>query len=87
MGLLKRGVKINDVIIFVKSQPHFDVHRQYLDNSLIDLQASVLRFRCRIFHCFVISRKSSLIIIDFIFKKLSAHDFLAFSHLKASFSN
>ena len=40
-------------IIFVKSQPPFDVHRQYLDVSLIDLQARVSRFRGRMFHCFV----------------------------------
>ena len=41
------------IIIFEKSQPPFDVQRQYLDASLIDSQARVLRFRCRIFHCFV----------------------------------
>ena len=35
-----------------KSQPLFDVHRQYLQTFLIDLQAEVSRFRCRIFHCF-----------------------------------
>ena len=29
------------IIIFAKSQPLFDVHRQYLDVSLIDLQARV----------------------------------------------
>ena len=33
----------------VKSQPLFDVHRQYLQTLLIDLQAALLRFRCRIF--------------------------------------
>ena len=45
--------KGREIIIFVKSQPPFDVHRQYLDVSLIDLQARVSRFRCRISHCFV----------------------------------
>ena len=45
--------KGRDIIIFVNSQPPFDVHRQYLDVSLIDLQAKVSRFRCRIFHCLV----------------------------------
>ena len=45
--------KGRDIIIFVKNQPPLDVHRQYLDISLIDLQDRVSRFRCRIFHCFV----------------------------------
>ena len=45
--------KGREIIIFVKSQPPFDVHRQYLDVSLIDLQARVSRFRSRVFHCFV----------------------------------
>ena len=36
----------------VKSQSLFDVHRQYLQTFLVDLQAEVSRFRCRIFHCF-----------------------------------
>ena len=36
----------------VKSQPLFDVHRQYLQMFLIDLQTEVSKFRCRIFHCF-----------------------------------
>ena len=31
--------KGRDIVIFVKSQPPFDVHRQYLDVSLIDLQS------------------------------------------------
>ena len=57
-------------MIFVKSQPPFDVHRRYLDVSLIDLQARVSRFRCRIFHCFFISRKSSSIIIGFYLQKV-----------------
>ena len=37
---------------FVKSQPLFDLHRQYLQTFLIDIQAEDSRFRCRIFHCF-----------------------------------
>ena len=45
--------KGREIIIFVKSQPPFDVYRHYLDFSLIDLQARVSRFRSRIFHCFV----------------------------------
>ena len=45
--------KGREIIIFVKSQPPFDVHRQYLDVSLIGLQARVSRFRSRIFHYFV----------------------------------
>ena len=32
----------------VKSEPLFDVHWRYLDKFLIDLQAKVSRFRCRI---------------------------------------
>ena len=59
--------KGRQIIIFVKSQPPFDVHRQYLDVSLVDLQARVSRFRSRIFHCLLISRKSSSIIINFYF--------------------
>ena len=45
--------KGKEIIIFVKNQSPFDVHRQYLDVSLLDLQARVSRFHCRIFHCFV----------------------------------
>ena len=45
--------KGREIIIFVKSQPPFDVRGQCLDVSLIVLQATVSRFRCRIFHCFV----------------------------------
>ena len=45
--------KRRDIIIFVKSQPPFDVHQQYLDVSLLDSQARVSGFCCRIFHCFV----------------------------------
>ena len=57
--------KRREILIFVKSQAPFDVHRQYLEVSVIDSEARVSRFRCRIFHCFFISRKSSSIIIGF----------------------
>ena len=46
---MPEGRKIKN---FVKSQPLFDVHRQYLQAFLIDLQAGVSRFPCRIFRCF-----------------------------------
>ena len=45
--------KGREIIIYVKSPPPFNVHRQYLDVSLTDLQARISRLRCRIFHCFV----------------------------------
>ena len=45
--------KGREIIMFVKSQTPFDAYRQYLNVSLIDLQARVSRFRCRVFHCFV----------------------------------
>ena len=82
--------KGREIITFVKSQPPFDVHRQYLDVSLIDLQARVLRFRCRIFHCFfffLFLGNLARLSLVFIFKRLSAHDLLAFRVLKTSFSN
>ena len=60
---------------FIKSQPLFDVYRQYLQTFLIDLQAEVSRFRCQIFHCFAYFLK---IYLDyhrfFIFYKLSSDD-------------
>ena len=59
--------KERKIIIFERSQPPFDVHRQYLDVSLIDLKARVSRFRCRIFHCFV----------DFLTICLDYHRFLS----------
>ena len=37
-----------EIIIFEKSQPPFDIHRQYFDVSMIDLQARISRFRCQI---------------------------------------
>ena len=57
--------KVREIIIFVKNLPPFDVHGQYLDVSLIDLQARVSRFRCRSFAVLLISRKSSSITIGF----------------------
>ena len=56
MSLHLRGrveTKGKGIIIFAKSQPPFDVHRQYVDVSLTDSHARVSRFRCRIFHYFV----------------------------------
>ena len=53
------------IVIFAKSQPPFDVHRQYLDVSLTDSQARVSRFAVEFFTVLWISRKSSSIIIGF----------------------
>ena len=66
-----RGIRI-----FAKSQPPFDIHRQHLDVSIIDSQFR--GFAVEFFAVLLISGKSSSIIIGFYFKKLSAHDFLAF---------
>ena len=52
--------KGRETVIFVKSQPSFDVYRQYLDVSLIDLQAAV-----EFFPVLLISRQSSSIVIGF----------------------
>ena len=55
MSLHLRGqavTKGRNIKNFVKSQPLFDVHRQYLQMFLIDLQTKVSRIRCRIFHSF-----------------------------------
>ena len=54
-----------EIIIFAKSQPPFDVHRQYLNVSLTDLQVRVSRFAVELFTVLWISRKSSSIIIGF----------------------
>ena len=63
---------------FVKSQPLFDVHRQYLWMFLINLQAEVSRFRCRIFFTvLLIFSKFSSIIIGFIIYQLSSGHCLA----------
>ena len=63
------------IIIFAKSQPPFDVHRQYLDVSLTDSRARVPRFRS--LFCGFLENLARLSLV-FIFKKLLAHDFLAF---------
>ena len=68
--------KGREIIIFAKSQPPFDIHRQYLDVSLIDSQARFRGFPVEFFTVLSISRKSSSIFIGFTFKKLLAHDFL-----------
>ena len=71
--------KGREIIIFAKGQPPFDVHRQYLDVSLTDSQARVSRFRCRNFSLFCgFLENLARLSLAFIFKKLSAHDFLAF---------
>ena len=57
--------KRREIIIFVKSQPPFDVHRQYLDVYLIDLQARVSKLRFEFFAVLFISQKPSSIIIGF----------------------
>ena len=36
--------KGREIIFLINSQPPFDIHRQYLDVSLMDLQARVSRF-------------------------------------------
>ena len=82
MSLHLRGrveTKGKGVIIFAKSQPPFDVHRQYVDVSLTDSHARVSRFRCRIFplFCEFLENLARLSLV-FIFKKLSAHNLLAF---------
>ena len=76
--------KGREIIIFVKSKPHFDVHRQYLDVSMIDLQARVSRFSCRIFHCFV---DFSKILLNYHrFLSLKSYRLMIFLHLE-SFEN
>ena len=71
--------KGREIMIFIKSQPPFDVHWRYLDVSLIDLQARVSKFRCRTFHCFADFSKIYLDYHRFFYLyKLSAHDFLTF---------
>ena len=73
---MKKG---REIIIFAKSQPPFDVQRQYLDVSLTDSQARVSRCLLSNFSlfCGFIENLARLSLV-FIFKKLSAHDFLAF---------
>ena len=73
--------KGREIIIFAKSQPLFDVHRQYLEVSLTDLQARVSRFCCRIFQCFVDFSK-----IFYLFLSLKSYRHMIFLHLE-SFEN
>ena len=76
--------KGREIIIFVKSQPPFDVHGQYLDVSLIDLQVRVARFQSRIFHCFV---DFSKIYLDYHrLLSLKSYRHMIFLHLE-SFEN
>ena len=58
-------IKGREIIMFVKSQPPFDVHRQYLDVSLIDYRLEFRGFAVEFFTVLLISRKSSSIIIGF----------------------
>ena len=87
LSLRLRGqvaTKGREIIILAKSQPPFDVHRQYLDISLIDPQARVSRFRCRIFHCFGDFLK---ILLDYHqFLSLKGYWHMIFLHLE-SFEN
>ena len=50
----------------VKSQPLFDVHRQYLWTFLTDLQAEVSRFRCPIFLLFCLFSQNYHRFLSFI---------------------
>ena len=73
--------KGREIIIVAKSQPPFDVHQQYLDVSLIDSQARVLRFLCRMFHCFV---DFSKILLDYYrVLSLKSHRHTIFLHLES----
>ena len=73
--------KGKEIIIFVTSQPPFDVHQQHLDVSLIDLQARGSRFRCRIFHCFVDFSKMWLDCYRFLYFK--SYRLMIFLHLQS----
>ena len=87
MSLHLRGrveTKGKGIIIFAKSQPPFDVHRQYVDVSLTDSHARVSRFRCRIFHYFVNFSKTYLDYHYFLSFKSYPH--IIFLHLE-SFEN
>ena len=73
--VVTKGGNIKNLI---KSQPLFDVLRQYL-TFLIDLQAEVLRFRCRIFSLFCLfSQNLARFSLGFIFYKLLSDGCLAF---------
>ena len=72
--------KGRQIIIFAKSQPPFDVHRQYLDVSLTDSQpreSSKVSLSNFSLFCGFLENLARLSLV-FICKKLSAHDSLAF---------
>ena len=82
MSLHLRGrveTKGKGIIIFAKSQPPFDVHRQYVDVSLTDSHARGFEVSLSNFSlfCEFLENLARLSLV-FIFKKLSAHNFLAF---------
>ena len=63
--------KGREIIIFAKSHPPFDVQRQYLDVSLIDLhyRPEFPGYAVEFFTVLLISQKSSLIITGFYLSK------------------
>ena len=71
--------KGREIIIFAKSQPPFDVHGQYLNVSITDSQTHDSKVSLSNFSlfCGFLENLARLSLV-FIFKKLSAHDFLAF---------
>ena len=69
--------KGRQIIIFAKNQPPFDVRRQYLDVFLTDSQPRVPSLSNFSLFCGFLENLARLSLV-FIFKKLSAHDFLAF---------
>ena len=86
MSLHLRGrvvTKGREIIIFAKSQPPFDVHRQYLDVSLTDSQARVQGFAVEFFTVLWISRNLARLSLVFIFKN---YRHMIFLHLE-SFEN
>ena len=68
--------KGREIIIFAKSQLPSDVHRQYLDVSLTDSQARVSLSNFSLL-CGFLENLARLSLV-LIFRKLSAHYFLAF---------
>ena len=71
--------KGREIIIFAKSEQPFDVHRQYLDVSLTDSQARIFKVSLSNFSLFYgFLENPARLSLVFIFKQLSAHDFLAF---------
>ena len=67
--------KGREIIIFAKSQPPFDVHRRFSDRFTgWSFKVSLSNFSL---FCGFLENLARLSLV-FIFKKLSAHDFLAF---------